>query len=52
MPQMMPMSWLIMFIMFSMTLILFTTANYYTKMPKTKTITKSETSTNPLSWKW
>nr|URX54022.1 ATP synthase F0 subunit 8 [Neotermes cubanus] len=52
MPQMMPMSWLIMFIMFSTTLILFATANYYTKSFSTKTTKKEEMSTKILNWKW
>nr|YP_009726962.1 ATP synthase F0 subunit 8 [Cryptotermes declivis]QIA95622.1 ATP synthase F0 subunit 8 [Cryptotermes declivis] len=52
MPQMMPMSWLSLFIMFSTTLILFATMNYYTMIPLTKTDKKKETSQKNLNWKW
>nr|YP_009171477.1 ATP synthase F0 subunit 8 [Stenopelmatus fuscus]AJW76307.1 ATP synthase F0 subunit 8 [Stenopelmatus fuscus] len=54
MPQMAPISWLVLFIIFSATLILFTIMNYFMIMPKTsyqedmenKLIIKS------LNWKW
>nr|URX53179.1 ATP synthase F0 subunit 8 [Neotermes phragmosus] len=52
MPQMMPMSWSIMFIMFSMIFILFATTNYYINMPSTKIITKKKTLMKTLNWKW
>nr|URX53205.1 ATP synthase F0 subunit 8 [Cryptotermes rotundiceps] len=52
MPQMMPMSWLSLFIMFSTTLVLFATLNYYTNIPKTKTTEKKMILTKPMNWKW
>nr|WHM51826.1 ATP synthase F0 subunit 8 [Cryptotermes bracketti] len=52
MPQMMPMSWLSMFIMFSTTLTLFATLNYYTNSPVASTIEKKSTSTKAMNWKW
>nr|AIY61922.1 ATP synthase F0 subunit 8 [Cryptotermes secundus] len=53
MPQMMPMSWLSLFIMFSATLILFTTSNYYAMSPKTKTKKEKKSSSKKmLTWKW
>nr|URX54451.1 ATP synthase F0 subunit 8 [Procryptotermes speiseri] len=52
MPQMMPMSWLTLFIMFSATLTLFATLNYYTTTPKTKPNGKALLLTNHLNWKW
>nr|URX52802.1 ATP synthase F0 subunit 8 [Cryptotermes cavifrons]URX53309.1 ATP synthase F0 subunit 8 [Cryptotermes cavifrons] len=52
MPQMMPMSWLSLFIVFSATLILFATLNYYTTTPKTKTTEKKSILTKAMSWKW
>nr|URX53411.1 ATP synthase F0 subunit 8 [Cryptotermes parvifrons] len=52
MPQMMPMSWLSLFIMFSATLILFATLNYYTVTPSVKVTTKGKTPTSTLNWKW
>nr|WHM51761.1 ATP synthase F0 subunit 8 [Rugitermes flavicinctus] len=52
MPQMMPLSWLLLFIMFSSTLILFATMNYYNNIPKS-TIMKKETIINKTTtWKW
>nr|URH16830.1 ATP synthase F0 subunit 8 [Glyptotermes pubescens] len=52
MPQMMPLSWLTLFIMFASTLILFATMNYYSYTPKTKTSKKSEIKKKELNWKW
>nr|UQJ75147.1 ATP synthase F0 subunit 8 [Eucryptotermes sp. n. nr. breviceps] len=52
MPQMMPLSWLMLFIVFSTTLILFATMNYYTNIEKAKSHTKENYSTNSLTWKW
>nr|URX53127.1 ATP synthase F0 subunit 8 [Cryptotermes dudleyi]URX54126.1 ATP synthase F0 subunit 8 [Cryptotermes sp. 7 AB-2022a]URX54217.1 ATP synthase F0 subunit 8 [Cryptotermes sp. 7 AB-2022a]URX54243.1 ATP synthase F0 subunit 8 [Cryptotermes sp. 7 AB-2022a]URX54295.1 ATP synthase F0 subunit 8 [Cryptotermes sp. 7 AB-2022a] len=53
MPQMMPMSWLSLFIMFSVTLTLFATLNYYTMNPKTKASRKKKSpSKKTLTWKW
>nr|URX53567.1 ATP synthase F0 subunit 8 [Procryptotermes corniceps] len=51
MPQMMPLSWLSLFIMFSTTLIMFATLNYYVLTLKTS-VSKKSTLTNPLNWKW
>nr|YP_010117808.1 ATP synthase F0 subunit 8 [Cryptotermes havilandi]QPN53780.1 ATP synthase F0 subunit 8 [Cryptotermes havilandi]URH16460.1 ATP synthase F0 subunit 8 [Cryptotermes havilandi]URX52841.1 ATP synthase F0 subunit 8 [Cryptotermes havilandi]URX52880.1 ATP synthase F0 subunit 8 [Cryptotermes havilandi]URX53775.1 ATP synthase F0 subunit 8 [Cryptotermes havilandi] len=52
MPQMMPMMWLSLFIMFSASLILFATMNYYTTILKTKTNEKKKIPTKHLNWKW
>nr|URX53957.1 ATP synthase F0 subunit 8 [Cryptotermes domesticus] len=52
MPQMMPMSWLSLFIMFSASLILFTTMNYYTTTLKTDANEKKKVPTKQLNWKW
>nr|URX53580.1 ATP synthase F0 subunit 8 [Neotermes cf. meruensis] len=52
MPQMMPMSWLTMFIIFSATLVLFASMNFYTKIMKTKTTTKKTATMKTLNWKW
>nr|URX52932.1 ATP synthase F0 subunit 8 [Cryptotermes cynocephalus] len=52
MPQMMPMSWLSLFIMFSTTLILFATLNYYTLILKTKTNESKKISNKFMNWKW
>nr|URX54529.1 ATP synthase F0 subunit 8 [Incisitermes snyderi] len=52
MPQMMPLSWLMLFLTFSTTLILFSTMNYYTTTSKTKTSVKTEVLTTNMNWKW
>nr|URX53762.1 ATP synthase F0 subunit 8 [Cryptotermes sp. 4 AB-2022a] len=52
MPQMMPMSWLSLFIMFSATLILFTTLNYYMMALNPKTKKYKGVPKKALSWKW
>nr|URX52705.1 ATP synthase F0 subunit 8 [Cryptotermes sp. 1 AB-2022a]URX52731.1 ATP synthase F0 subunit 8 [Cryptotermes sp. 1 AB-2022a] len=52
MPQMMPLSWLSLFIMFSATLILFSTLNYYAMIIKTSTTEKKEITNKILNWKW
>nr|URX52764.1 ATP synthase F0 subunit 8 [Neotermes cf. insularis/malandensis]URX52777.1 ATP synthase F0 subunit 8 [Neotermes cf. insularis/malandensis] len=52
MPQMMPMSWLSLSIMFSMTLILFALMNYYTKVTTTNALMKQVIMTKSLNWKW
>nr|URX53192.1 ATP synthase F0 subunit 8 [Cryptotermes mangoldi] len=52
MPQMMPMSWLSLFIIFSATLTLFATLNYYTMTIKAGAAKKGSASTKMLNWKW
>nr|URX53244.1 ATP synthase F0 subunit 8 [Cryptotermes sp. 2 AB-2022a] len=52
MPQMMPMSWSSLFIMFSTTLIVFAALNYYASIIKSKMNEKDETSMEGLNWKW
>nr|URX53710.1 ATP synthase F0 subunit 8 [Kalotermitidae sp. 2 AB-2022a] len=52
MPQMMPLSWLMLFIMFSTTLTLFAAMNYYTNIQKTSTNPKKSTTTKKMNWKW
>nr|AML60300.1 ATP synthase F0 subunit 8 [Mesembrinella sp. ACMJ-2016] len=53
MPQMSPIYWLILFIIFTTAFIIFSTINYFSFnpcMPKSTLITK--TLTNSLNWKW
>nr|YP_010032838.1 ATP synthase F0 subunit 8 [Parastratiosphecomyia szechuanensis]QOW38323.1 ATP synthase F0 subunit 8 [Parastratiosphecomyia szechuanensis] len=53
MPQMAPISWLILFVIFTITFILFNTLNYFcffNKMPQTPQLIN--TSTNSMIWKW
>nr|YP_009544241.1 ATP synthase F0 subunit 8 [Roisinitermes ebogoensis]AYO45649.1 ATP synthase F0 subunit 8 [Roisinitermes ebogoensis]URX52854.1 ATP synthase F0 subunit 8 [Roisinitermes ebogoensis] len=52
MPQMMPMGWVILFIMFSTTLIIFASMNYYTWIPKSKYTLKKTVTKNSINWKW
>nr|WHU31453.1 ATP synthase F0 subunit 8 [Claassenia sp. 2 YNX-2023a] len=53
MPQMAPLSWLALFLVFTSTLLLFTFINYFSFLvgpPKTQDEIKI--STNPMNWKW
>nr|UFR82906.1 ATP synthase F0 subunit 8 [Protaetia speciosa jousselini] len=51
MPQMSPLSWLILFLIFCLTFILFNILNYYCFLYPVKTAsTKPKTQT--ISWKW
>nr|URX53658.1 ATP synthase F0 subunit 8 [Bifiditermes nr. madagascariensis] len=52
MPQMMPMSWTLLFIMFSMTLIIIATTNYFTSTLKPKQTSKKALQKTPTNWKW
>uniref|UniRef100_UPI0030FE148B ATP synthase F0 subunit 8 n=1 Tax=Prodasineura croconota TaxID=1407214 RepID=UPI0030FE148B len=53
MPQMAPMSWLTLFVLFSMALMMFSIMNYYSYLPKTKeTEDSSNLITNKMNWKW
>uniref|UniRef100_UPI0030FF20C1 ATP synthase F0 subunit 8 n=1 Tax=Panorpa chengi TaxID=757039 RepID=UPI0030FF20C1 len=53
MPQMAPINWLSLFIMFSMTLLLFNMMNYYSYTPKSTNIKEiNKISSLSLNWKW
>nr|UUJ36878.1 ATP synthase F0 subunit 8 [Epeorus herklotsi] len=52
MPQMAPLSWLLLFIVFSTTLILFSIMNYFMMNPTTPQSTSSQFKTQALNWKW
>nr|URX53424.1 ATP synthase F0 subunit 8 [Rugitermes unicolor] len=52
MPQMMPLSWLILFTMFSSTLMLFAVMNYYNNIPKTTISSKKVIINKVTTWKW
>nr|YP_009995926.1 ATP synthase F0 subunit 8 [Chrysolina aeruginosa]QNQ64877.1 ATP synthase F0 subunit 8 [Chrysolina aeruginosa]QUB07127.1 ATP synthase F0 subunit 8 [Chrysochus chinensis] len=51
MPQMAPMMWTLLFVMFTIILILFISSNFFMKnyYPKNKTFMKNK---NLISWKW
>nr|AVN67828.1 ATP synthase F0 subunit 8 [Ischnoptera sp. B084] len=52
MPQMMPMSWLILFLLFSSLLMLFNFMNYYSLVLKSPQLLKKKIKTKKLVWKW
>nr|YP_010249765.1 ATP synthase F0 subunit 8 [Prodiamesa olivacea]QTT60896.1 ATP synthase F0 subunit 8 [Prodiamesa olivacea] len=54
MPQMAPISWLILFLIFTVTLVLFNILNYYCNLPKTVSSSeeKSNINNNSMNWKW
>nr|YP_010261375.1 ATP synthase F0 subunit 8 [Homoneura interstincta]UIB40282.1 ATP synthase F0 subunit 8 [Homoneura interstincta] len=53
MPQMAPIGWLSLFIIFSMTFILFNMMNYYSILPSSpKSSEKSFFRINSMNWKW
>nr|YP_010388307.1 ATP synthase F0 subunit 8 [Blaesoxipha lapidosa]UPO69336.1 ATP synthase F0 subunit 8 [Blaesoxipha lapidosa] len=54
MPQMAPIGWLSLFIIFSVTFVIFNMMNYYSfipMMPKSKFMVKPQ-SMKSLNWKW
>nr|QZM06643.1 ATP synthase F0 subunit 8 [Tetanops sintenisi] len=53
MPQMAPIGWLSLFMMFSIIFILFNIMNYYTAIPSTpKSSLMQKSKTSSLNWKW
>nr|YP_009945242.1 ATP synthase F0 subunit 8 [Leptopeza flavipes]QOE17367.1 ATP synthase F0 subunit 8 [Leptopeza flavipes]UJG45153.1 ATP synthase F0 subunit 8 [Leptopeza flavipes] len=53
MPQMAPIGWLSLFIIFTITFILFCMMNYYSFLPSApKTLDMKKMSYNSLNWKW
>nr|UQJ73645.1 ATP synthase F0 subunit 8 [Pseudodiamesa sp. 2XL] len=54
MPQMAPISWLVLFLVFSITLILFNILNYYCVLPKSISSEEKKAGvfSNSLNWKW
>nr|YP_010254866.1 ATP synthase F0 subunit 8 [Amphinemura claviloba]QUA05812.1 ATP synthase F0 subunit 8 [Amphinemura claviloba] len=52
MPQMAPISWLTLFIAFSLILLIFNFVNYYSFLPKSPEITQKTISSNSMNWKW
>nr|AQM39892.1 ATP synthase F0 subunit 8 [Diestramima sp. ZJZ-2017] len=52
MPQMAPISWLFLFIMFSVSLIMFCSINYFISTPNTPSSSDENISKNSLNWKW
>nr|AFU50236.1 ATP synthase F0 subunit 8 [Copelatus sp. MJTNT-2012] len=52
MPQMAPMNWLILYMMFSITFLLFNFLNYYKYIIKSKASKKMKFFSKTLNWKW
>nr|QXT44131.1 ATP synthase F0 subunit 8 [Labidotermes celisi] len=53
MPQMMPMEWTMLYIVFLMTFLMFNIINYFAQPPyQQKTTTKNTINTNKMNWKW
>nr|YP_010554571.1 ATP synthase F0 subunit 8 [Tachycines shuangcha]UYO78929.1 ATP synthase F0 subunit 8 [Tachycines shuangcha] len=52
MPQMAPISWLILFLMFSLSLIMFCSMNYFISTPLIPSSMKKSIDKNSLNWKW
>nr|UOU85360.1 ATP synthase F0 subunit 8 [Nephrotoma flavescens] len=53
MPQMSPINWLLLFIIFSIILIIFNTLNYFSFLPLTpKIYSTTKKIYAPLNWKW
>nr|YP_010372427.1 ATP synthase F0 subunit 8 [Dryomyza anilis]UPA56140.1 ATP synthase F0 subunit 8 [Dryomyza anilis] len=53
MPQMAPIGWLSLFIIFSITFVLFNMMNYYSVLPSSpKSHSLSSIKLNSMNWKW
>nr|WGO57954.1 ATP synthase F0 subunit 8 [Hemithyrsocera vittata] len=52
MPQMMPLSWLSLYMYFSITLMLFTFMNYYSHIPYPSMSKMTFKKINSINWKW
>nr|YP_010238746.1 ATP synthase F0 subunit 8 [Amphinemura wui]QTE20670.1 ATP synthase F0 subunit 8 [Amphinemura wui] len=52
MPQMAPISWLTLFIAFSLILLIFNFVNYFSFLPKCPEITQKTISSSSMNWKW
>nr|AVN67994.1 ATP synthase F0 subunit 8 [Cosmozosteria sp. B117] len=52
MPQMMPLSWLMLFIFFSIMFLLFNFINYFCFIPMKFSSEKFKINTKMMNWKW
>nr|AQP26450.1 ATP synthase F0 subunit 8 [Pericapritermes sp. 2 TB-2017] len=52
MPQMMPMEWTLLYIMFLATFLMFNIMNYFTQPMSQKLSTKKNIHINKINWKW
>nr|QZK22172.1 ATP synthase F0 subunit 8 [Amitermes sp. QLD_277] len=52
MPQMMPMEWMMLYITFLATFLMFNIMNYFIQSPNKQTKTKKIISMHKINWKW
>nr|WHM51787.1 ATP synthase F0 subunit 8 [Anacanthotermes sp.]WHM51800.1 ATP synthase F0 subunit 8 [Anacanthotermes sp.] len=52
MPQMMPISWTTMLIVFSLTFMMFNVMNYFSYIPKNKKVKSTTKQPEKMNWKW
>nr|YP_009690001.1 ATP synthase F0 subunit 8 [Drosophila mercatorum]QEG54026.1 ATP synthase F0 subunit 8 [Drosophila mercatorum]UKE79680.1 ATP synthase F0 subunit 8 [Drosophila mercatorum]UKE79693.1 ATP synthase F0 subunit 8 [Drosophila mercatorum]UKE79706.1 ATP synthase F0 subunit 8 [Drosophila mercatorum]UKE79719.1 ATP synthase F0 subunit 8 [Drosophila mercatorum] len=53
MPQMAPISWLLLFFIFTITFIIFCSLNYYSYMPSSPKLNElNNIKLNSMNWKW
>nr|YP_010835940.1 ATP synthase F0 subunit 8 [Scopura montana]WGC89459.1 ATP synthase F0 subunit 8 [Scopura montana] len=52
MPQMAPINWLTLLIMFSLILLIFNFMNYFSFLPSPPTISTKKISQISMNWKW
>nr|WAX39145.1 ATP synthase F0 subunit 8 [Anaplecta sp. 3 ZQW-2020] len=52
MPQMMPLNWLTLFIMFSLTFTMYNIISYYNFNYSTFNTNFTHVTPNPMNWKW
>nr|YP_010240539.1 ATP synthase F0 subunit 8 [Nothybus sumatranus]QQV73781.1 ATP synthase F0 subunit 8 [Syneches medoganus]QTF87880.1 ATP synthase F0 subunit 8 [Nothybus sumatranus] len=52
MPQMSPINWLFLFMVFSLIFIMFNIMNFYAFLPPSPKSSQTKKSVKPLIWKW
>nr|AWH98611.1 ATP synthase F0 subunit 8 [Doddsia occidentalis] len=52
MPQMAPISWLTLFIAFSLILLIFNVVNYYSFLPNSPEVSEKTFTQTSFNWKW
>nr|YP_009503487.1 ATP synthase F0 subunit 8 [Soliperla sp. ZTC-2018]AXB38833.1 ATP synthase F0 subunit 8 [Soliperla sp. ZTC-2018] len=52
MPQMAPISWLTLFLLFHQSFLIFNTINYFSFLPPSPLSQKKSINQTPLNWKW
>nr|AVN68335.1 ATP synthase F0 subunit 8 [Amazonina sp. Z256E] len=52
MPQMMPLNWLLLFMFFSLSFLIFNSLNYFIFLPNSLSSNLSKIPTPKMNWKW